>query len=157
MAVVRSSSVRKNLQILFTTGAIGDLSDGELLERFVAFRDDGAFEALVGRHGPIVLRICLGVLTNHHDAQDAFQTTFLVLVRRAGSVRKRDSVASWLFGVASRVAARARADAARRRRHEWEVEKIAQARSDSGEIDDRTDPGRLVQQEIARLPDKCTR
>jgi RNA polymerase sigma factor (sigma-70 family) len=155
MAIGRSSAVRKHLQILFTRGTIGDLTDGELLERFIAVRDDAAFEALVERHGPMVLRICLAALTDPHDAQDAFQATFLVLVRQAGSVRKRDSVASWLFGVAGRVAARARTDAARRRRHEWKAaQTAAAARSDDDEIDDRPDPALLVHEEVARLPDK---
>jgi RNA polymerase sigma factor (sigma-70 family) len=155
MAIGRSSSVRKHLQILFTRGTIGDLTDGELLERFIAVRDDAAFEALVERHGPMVLRICLAALTDPHDAQDAFQATFLVLVRQAGSVRKRDSVASWLFGVASRVAARVGTDAARRRRHEWKAaQTAAAARSDDDEIDDRPDPTLLVHEEVARLPDK---
>ncbi len=77
-----------------------------------------AFTALVGRHGPMVLRVCYQVLGDSHDAQDAFQATFLVLARKARSVRKYDSVASWLYGVADRVARRARAEAARRRVHE---------------------------------------
>jgi RNA polymerase sigma factor (sigma-70 family) len=153
MTVGRSSTVRKHLGILFTAGAVGDLTDGELLERFVARRDEGAFEALVERHGPMVLRVCRGVLADRHDAQDAFQATFLVLVRRAGSVRKRDSVASWLFGVAGRVAARARADAARRRRHEREAAEMS-TRSDGGEGEDRPDPGPVLREEVARLPEK---
>ncbi len=153
MTVGRSSIVRKHLGILFNAGAVGDQTDGELLERFVSRRDEGAFEALVERHGPMVLRVCRGVLADPHDAQDAFQATFLVLVRRAGSVRKRDSVASWLFGVAGRVAARARADAARRRRHEREAAMMA-TRSDGGEDEDRPDPGPVLHEEVARLPEK---
>jgi RNA polymerase sigma factor (sigma-70 family) len=153
MAVGRSSAVRKHLQVLFTAGAVGDLTDGELLERFVMRRDQGAFEVLVERHGPMVLRVCRGVLADRHDAQDAFQATFLVLVRRAGSVRRRDSVASWLFGVAGRVAARARADAARRRRHEREAAAMS-TRSDGGEGEDRPDPGPVLHEEVARLPEK---
>ena len=73
-----------------------------MLLRFVACRDESFFAELVERHVPMVLQICRGMLVNTHDAEDAFQATFLVLVRRAGSERNRDSLASWLFGVAGR-------------------------------------------------------
>jgi RNA polymerase sigma factor (sigma-70 family) len=82
-------------------------TDGELLRRFVADRDAAAFEALLRRHGPMVLGVCRRALRDAHRAEDAFQATFLVLVRRAGSIRRRESVGSWLHGVARRVAARA--------------------------------------------------
>src|SRR5689334_3272346 len=107
------------LHRLFDLGAVGMMSDAELLERFVSRRDEAAeaaFEELVIRHGPMVLRVCRGVLHDAHDAEDAFQTVFLVLACRAGSIRRGGSVASWLFGVAHRVATRARRSAARRRR-----------------------------------------
>ena len=115
------ADVLHQLDTLFRVGVVGDLSDGQLLERFLTARDGAeraALTALVGRHGPMVLRVCRQVLGDSHDVQDAFQATFLVLVRKAGSVRKADSVASWLHGVAIRVAVRAKADAARRRAHE---------------------------------------
>jgi RNA polymerase sigma factor (sigma-70 family) len=102
-------------------GAVGGLTDGQLLERFLGRRDEGAelaFAVLVERHGPMVLRVCRALLRDPHDAQDAFQATFLVLVRRAGSIRTRDSVGSWLHGVACRVAAAARSASARRLKHE---------------------------------------
>ena len=108
----------KHLHTLYDVGVIGDLTDGQLLERFVIRRDAAAeavFSTLIERHGPMVLRVCLQVLGNSHDADDAFQATFLVLVRNAGAIRRRDSVASWLYGVAQRVAMRAKADATRRR------------------------------------------
>ena len=97
------------------------LTDGQLLERFLT-RDDpaaseAAFTALVDRHGAMVLSVCRRVLGDPHDAHDAFQATFLVLVSKAGSIRHRESVGGWLFGIARRVAARARVEAARRRRH----------------------------------------
>ena len=111
----------KHLQTLFTSGAIGGLDDGALLERFVAGRDEAAFEVLVARHGPMVLRVCRAALADPHDADDAFQAVFLVLVRRAVAIRSHASVASWLFGVASRVSARAKVDATRRRRHEQQA------------------------------------
>ena len=91
----------------------GGLSDGALLERFAARGEEAAFEALVQRHGPMVLGVCRRVLGDVHEAEDAFQATFLVLVCSARSIGKAGSVGSWLHGVALRLARRARADAAR--------------------------------------------
>ena len=115
----RSGELLGHLETLFRVGAVGGLSDAQLLERFVAGRDaagEAAFRALVERHGPMVLRVCRGVLHDPHDAEDAFQVTFLVLARKAGSIRKHDSIASWLHGTAHRVALKARTAARRRRR-----------------------------------------
>src|SRR5437762_2365355 len=76
----------------------GGLSDGELVERFLLRRDEAAFAALVRRHGPMVLAVCRRLLGHAQDAEDAFQATFLLLVRRAGAIRRRESVGSWLYG-----------------------------------------------------------
>jgi RNA polymerase sigma factor (sigma-70 family) len=94
-----------------------DLSDGELLDRFRLSRDETAFNVLVARHGPLVYGICRRLLDDAHEAEDAFQATFIILVRRIGSIRRGDVLASWLHGVARRVAsnARTRLDARRRR------------------------------------------
>ena len=89
-------------------GVTGGLNDAQLLERFVTARDEAAFRALVVRHGSMVLRVCRGVLHDTHDAEDAFQVTFLALARKAGSIRKQASIASWLHGTAHHVALRAR-------------------------------------------------
>jgi RNA polymerase sigma factor (sigma-70 family) len=151
MAVKRSGVDWKGLRTLYAEGAIGGLTDGQLLERFVAHRDEAVFEALVERHGPMVLQVCRGTLGNACDADDAFQATFLVLVRRAGSIRNRDSVASWLFGVARRIAARARVDAVRRRKHERRAAELAR-RPDIQE--ERSELGRVLCEEVARLPEK---
>ena len=97
------------------------MTDGELLERFLGGRDEGsevAFAALVARHGPMVLGVCRRALSDPGDAEDAFQATFLILVRKARSVRVDDSLGRWLYGVTRRVAGRARAVAARRRTRE---------------------------------------
>ena len=108
-----------SLRTLFAVGSLCGLTDGQLLERFLRGRGDAdaeaAFTALVERHGPMVLGVCRAVLGDRHDAEDACQAAFLVLVRRAGTIRRGDSVASWLYGVARRLALRARRDAARRR------------------------------------------
>lgn len=93
-------------------------SDGQLLESFVVRRDESAFEALLRRHGPMVLGVCQRILRNIHDAEDAFQATFLVLSRKASSVMPREMVGSWLYGVAYRTALKARAMNAKRRAKE---------------------------------------
>ena len=119
MAGSSSDRVLGQMHRLFHFGAVGAMSDAQLLDRFVSRRDEAAeaaFEELVIRHGPMVLRVCRSVLHDAHDAEDAFQAVFLVLASRAGSIRRSGSVASWLFGVAHRVATRARRSAARRRR-----------------------------------------
>jgi RNA polymerase sigma factor (sigma-70 family) len=90
------------------------LPDRELLERFVSGRDEAAFAALVHRHGPMVLTVCRRVLHQAQDAEDACQATFLVLVRRANSILRREALGSWLHGVAYRIAGKLRAQAARR-------------------------------------------
>src|SRR5690348_14188672 len=97
------------------------LADGQLVGRFVEHRDETAVAALVRRHGPMVWGVCRRVLGNHHDAEDAFQATFLVLVRKAASVRQREMVGNWLYGVAHQTALKARAMRAKRRTMEKQM------------------------------------
>lgn len=112
------SSAATPLRILFTIGAAGSMSDGDLLRRYLDGRVDEAecaFAVLVDRHGAMVRHVCLSILGNPDDAADAYQATFLILARRAGAIHKANSVGPWLFGVARRVALRARSRASRRR------------------------------------------
>src|SRR5262245_36549742 len=102
-----------------------DLSDRQLLERFLSGHDEIAVAALVARHGGLVLGVCRRILRNEHDAEDACQATFLVLTRKAGTIRKRQSLASWLYGVASRIALKLHADRRRRPAHNVEAGQVA--------------------------------
>src|SRR5262245_38504777 len=115
MATNRLRNALEHLRHALAPTGEGGPTDGQLLARFAATRDEAAFEALLRRHGPLVLGVCRRVLRHAHDAEDAFQATFLVLARKAASIAKRDSVGSWLYGVAFRIACKARAAAARRR------------------------------------------
>jgi DNA-directed RNA polymerase specialized sigma24 family protein len=130
----------KHLHIILNAGAVGALRDGPLLERFLAGRGDAdssaAFTALVERHGPMVRRVCRDVLANLHDAEDASQATFLILASRGRAIRRVDSLASWLYGVALRVAAKARAQNARRRAIE---RRAVQMKTEIGDDNRRAD------------------
>src|SRR5947209_20462687 len=96
-------------------------SDGVLLERFARHADEGAFAALVRRHGPLVWSVSRRVARHEQDAEDVYQATFLLLARKAGTIRKSNAIGSWLYGVAHRLALRTRCDAARRRQHEGQA------------------------------------
>jgi RNA polymerase sigma factor (sigma-70 family) len=117
----QSEAVLKRCQVAVDAGTISGVSDGQLLSRFSAQRDELAeiaFTALVRRHGPMVLRVCRQILSDSHTADDAFQATFLILARRAGSIRQPELLGHWLYGVASRTARTARVRNDQRRRHE---------------------------------------
>jgi len=156
VATRRNGDALRHLATLFNVGTAAGLSDGQLLGRFLTREPEAAelaFAALVERHGPMVLRVCRRVPDDPHDAQDAFQATFLVLARRGGSVRRRDSVASWLHGVALRVAGRARRSAALRRAHERRYAGRA-SEAVPGPCGDAADLGPVLHEEIARLPER---
>jgi RNA polymerase sigma factor (sigma-70 family) len=131
---------------------VANLSDGQLLDRFVTRHEEAAFEALLQRHGPLVLGVCRRVLHDVNDADDAFQATFLVLVRKAASIAKRPSVGSWLYGVAYRLAVRAKIQARRRRAHERQ----AVNRPIADPLDDLLwrDLRPVLDAEVNRLPEK---
>ncbi|OJW19837.1 MAG: hypothetical protein BGO49_14060 [Planctomycetales bacterium 71-10] len=126
--------------------------DARLLHRFVVDRDPAAFEAIVDRHGPPVLAVCRRYLKDPADVEDAFQATFLVLVRKASGLRDGDALSSWLYGVAYRVAVRARSDALRRRAREGEREGLQDAPAEPlRPVDDALE---VLDSELSRLPDK---
>src|SRR5262249_6414800 len=100
MTTPRADVVLRHIHKLAAPGRAAAPPDGQLLQRFARGGEAAAFDALVRRHGPLVWGVCRRVLPNGHDAEDAFQAAFLVLAHRAGSIRKRESVSSWLYGVA---------------------------------------------------------
>ncbi len=104
----------ESLERLFESGTVVGLGEAQLLERFLVLGDEAAFEAILHRHGPMVLGVCRRVLADPHSIADAFQATFLILVKNGRSIRDRDALGIWLYGVARRVAVRARANARRR-------------------------------------------
>ena len=154
MARVESSAALYHLHTLWHTGTVGGLTDGQLLERFVAAdakTAEHAFAALVARHGPMVLGVCSRILKDPHDAADAFQATFLVLVRKAITLRVEDSLGRWLYGVSRRVAMQARKVAARRSAREVSSTESLEAPSYNPE---NAELLAALDEEIVRLPAK---
>jgi RNA polymerase sigma factor (sigma-70 family) len=127
------------------------LTDGQLLEEYLSRRDEAALAGLVRRHGPMVWGACRRVLPNYHDAEDAFQATFLVLVRKAASIVPREMVANWLYGVAHQTALKARATAAKRRARERQVTQMPEPAKTGQELWNDLQP--LLDRELSRLPD----
>ncbi len=150
-----SPEVVRHLRTLYQFGVTGGFRDEQLLERFVSRRDEvgeEAFAELVQRHGPMVLGVCRRVLGDAHDAEDAFQATFLVLARKAATVVRREKVASWLYGVAVRTAKEARVRAARRRAREERVSKRADVDPPGDESSSLDELRAVLDEELARLP-----
>jgi RNA polymerase sigma factor (sigma-70 family) len=130
----------------------GYISDGWLLDAFLKAKDEAAFEALVKRHGPMVLGVCRRLLRNTHDAENAFQATFVVLLRKAHAIRNRDLLGNWLYGVACRTAMKARANAARRKAKERQVNDMRSASWSAEQTSEELLA--LLDVELHRLPDK---
>ncbi|HZZ81347.1 MAG TPA: RNA polymerase sigma factor [Gemmataceae bacterium] len=149
MAVHRLDSVIRTIR-RSTHHDADALSDGHLLDQFIEHRNEIAFATLVRRHGPMVWGVCRRIVAHHQDAEDAFQAAFLVLARSAASVRPRDLVANWLFGVAQRTALKARATAAKRQARERLVVALPDAAIEAGADDGLR---QLIDGELARLPD----
>jgi RNA polymerase sigma factor (sigma-70 family) len=152
MLAVRPNPVLQFLRRLGVAERTAGLPDRDLLQCFVRQRDEVAFAALVRRHGPMVLRVCRQVLHQEEDAEDAFQATFLIFSRKAASVQKRDSLASWLYGVAHHAATDLKRSLARRRARKNE----ARPRSPDDPLAALTTREGLaiLHQELARLPEK---
>ena len=118
MAIGQLNTLLHHVRRLASATAMDELSDEQLLSRFQADRAESAFSALLQRHGRVVWNVCRRVLGHEQDAEDAFQATFLVLARKARSIRHTEAVGSWLHGAAYRIAMRAKRDAGIRRKHE---------------------------------------
>src|SRR5262245_5943421 len=150
MATTALGTVLHKLRRSFLRQDGATLTDGELLECVIARRDEAAFEALMRRHGPMVLGVCRRVLRNEADAEDAFQATFLVLAKKAASIRPRGMVGNWLYGVAQNTARNARAMILRRRQKEREAGTMPrQAAPDEVWAELQA----LLDQELPALPD----
>ncbi len=157
MAARGTGEAMRHLGLLFREGAVAGYPDGQLLEQFVARRGEAAeaaFAALVERHGPMVLGVCRRALPDPLDAEDAFQTTFLILARKAGSVRVGDSLGRWLYGVSRRVSARARACVGRRLDLERGLAAAGGRPGDASPPADRLDLRGVLDDELGRLPAK---
>jgi RNA polymerase sigma factor (sigma-70 family) len=151
MAIGQGQPVLSRIRRALLVGEVG-LTDGELLGSFVTRRDDAAFAALVRRHGPMVLGVCRRVLRDPQDAEDAFQAVFLVLVRKAASLRQRELVGNWVYGVAHRTALEARS--MRARRNSFEKQVTAMPEPAIREPDASPDLLPFLDEEILLLPDK---
>src|SRR5436309_8156953 len=152
MPAASLSHVLRHLRTLSQAQATRDLNDGELLERFRVHREETAFALLVQRHGPMVLGVCRRMLADVHAAEDAFQATFLVLVRKAASIRKWDTVASWLHGVTRRIAVKARLRTARDRA--LERRSLAMPRAEPCEELTWHELRAVLDEELEQLPEK---
>src|SRR3954469_8770548 len=162
MANGQSEAVLKPPQGLLDAGTVAGVSDGQLLARFTAHRDELAeiaFAALVRRHGPMVLRVCQQILGDWHTAEDAFQTTFLTLARRAGSIRQPELLGHWLYGVALRTAreARMRDDRRRRRESPGAEERAGEPIDEAGQPElplVSREEFEALHEEVSRLPER---
>jgi RNA polymerase sigma factor (sigma-70 family) len=152
---VRTESLAPVLRYLRKVAApasSNDSADAELLARFALYRDEAAFTSLVRRHGPMVLAVCRRVVRDGHAAEDAFQATFLVLARKAGSLARPELLGHWLYGVAYRTAAKAKSEANRRRARERQA--VRKHQIDPDDECDRHDLRGLLDEEVNRLPER---
>ncbi len=153
MASLGRGIVLRQVDRLFRDGTLTGLGDGQLLERYLTDRDEEAFEALVDQHGPMVLGLCRRILRDPRDIEDAFQATFLVLVQKAPGIRDGNLLSKWLYGVAYRVARRARSRTLRRRDRETAVGE-PEAASSEPDLPERNECEAMLDRELSRLPEK---
>jgi RNA polymerase sigma factor (sigma-70 family) len=155
----RTSVTSKQLQTILNNGTVAGLSDAQLLERFASRRDqaaEDAFSAMMSRHGPMVLSVCRSLLRDPHEAEDAFQATFIVLARKARSNRAPESLGPWLYGVAYKTALLALDRRCRRLARERRARR-PEAIENAGKHDQhvmRREEAEALHAEIARLPEK---
>jgi RNA polymerase sigma factor (sigma-70 family) len=147
-----SGTILQYIRKIVRTDDGSEATDSQLLERFIASGDQDAFALLVRRHGPMVLGVCRRVLFHAQDVEDAFQATFMVLVRKARVIGRRELLANWLYGVAIRTAAKARANAARRRTREALVPDLPEAEAPGEPAWNSIQP--VLDEEVGRLPTK---
>jgi RNA polymerase sigma factor (sigma-70 family) len=152
MATSQISLVIQHLRTAALEPEGAGLTDAQLLESFVSRHETTALEVLVRRHGSMVWGVCCRMLRNHHDAEDAFQATFLVLLRKAGSVRPKEMVGSWLYGVAHQTALKAKATRAKRRMREAPQTTMPEPAVVESELWNDLQP--VLDRELSLLPDK---
>ena len=152
MANAHQGIVLRQIDRLYREGTLAGLGDGQLLERYLSRRDEVAFEALVDLHGPMVLGLCRRILRDPRDVEDAFQATFLILVRKASAIRDPSHLSNWLYGVAYRVANRARTNTLRHRFRETSLPNLDVAAAP--ETTELLEIGPVLDQELNRLPQK---
>jgi RNA polymerase sigma-70 factor (ECF subfamily) len=152
MATGRENGVICYLRRAALLQSAGDMTDGQLLERFLSGHEEAAFEVLVRRHGPMVLGVCRRILSNAHDADDAFQAAFLVLIRKGQSLVSRQTLGNWLYGVAYHTALKARAASWKRRVRERQAAAMTKPETlPDGAVHELLP---ILDQELDRLPDK---
>lgn len=151
-AAARMNRLLHHLRASLPDHDSGGPTDGQLLESYIACRDEPSFAAIVRRHGPMVWGVCRRLISQHHDAEDAFQATFLVLVRKATAITPRAMVGNWLHGVAHQTARKASALAARRSVRERQVHDMPELETTS--FDSWSDVQPILDEELARLPDR---
>ena len=154
MPISQLSGIRHYLRKLAGGRSFIEQSDGQLLKSYVAHRDEGAFSALVDRYGPMVLGVCERVLHDAHDAEEAFQAAFLVLIRKADSLSGEKCLGNWLFVVAQRTAGKVKIRAARRREFEKRASEIPRIEATDASEAEWAELRPVLDEELAKLPEK---